>query len=94
MDKKDLTSLIEELNEKFHQEHHWFEIWQDRDILGFSQLCVDISWGDWKHEHLHADYVIEEMLKEKGYELFHSNTSVTEEDGSDCYSAIHRYFIR
>ena len=46
---------------------------------------VEISWGDWKHEHLRCDYLMEDL----GYREL--STEVTEEDGSDCYSAIHRY---
>jgi len=48
-------------------------------------VAIDISWGDWKHEHLACSWVMEEL----GYYQF--NQTVTEEDGSDCYSAIHYY---
>lgn len=48
-------------------------------------VCVDISWGDWKHDHLRCDY----LMKLNGYT--HICTTVTEEDGSDCYSATHYY---
>lgn len=44
-------------------------------------LMLHISWGDWKHEHLRADYVMDLH----GFELV--STDVDEEDGSDCYSA-------
>ncbi len=47
--------------------------------------CVDISWGDWKHDHIYADI----KMREAGY--FPVSEEVTEEDGSDCYSAIHYY---
>ena len=52
---------------------------------GFFYLCVDIHWGDWKHEHLRADYLMGQI----GYSLHHD--VLTEENGSDCYSAIHYY---
>lgn len=48
---------------------------------------VEISWGDWKHEHLRCDY----LMKELGY--LEIGEELTEEDGSDCYSAIHRYVM-
>lgn len=48
-------------------------------------VVVEISWGDWKHEHWRADWLIEEL----GGTLV--RTDVTEEDGSDCYSATHYY---
>lgn len=46
---------------------------------------VSIEWGDWKHEHGYLDY----LMKENGFILV--NKEVTEEDGSDCYSATHEY---
>ena len=52
-----------------------------------SAFTVEINWGDWKHEHARAKYIIESNGIGK---LVKSET--TEEDGSDTYSAIH-YFI-
>ncbi len=48
-------------------------------------VSVEINWGDWKHDHLCCDWIMEEL----GYDLI--DTEVTEENGSDCYSAIRRY---
>lgn len=45
-------------------------------------ISFDIEWGDWKHEHLRAKYLIEQQFK---HAIVRSE--VTEEDGSDCYSA-------
>lgn len=44
---------------------------------------VEISWGDWKHDHERAKY----LLQKSAFEFI--STIVTEEDGSDTYSAIH-----
>ena len=44
---------------------------------------VEISWGDWKHDHMRAKY----LLNNAGFEFI--STIVTEEDGSDTYSAVH-----
>ena len=49
------------------------------------RVMVDISWGDWKHDHLRCDDLMEDL----GYALVEEE--VTEEDGSDCYSAIRHY---
>ena len=46
---------------------------------------VDISWGDWKHEHLRCNFLMSELGCENWGE------ATTEEDGSDCYSATHVY---
>ena len=51
----------------------------------FNMVDVNIEWGDWKHEHLACSWTMEEL----GYYQF--NQVVTEEDGSDCYSAVHYY---
>lgn len=48
-------------------------------------LAVHIIWGDWKHSHARLDYI----MKENGYELL--GEMLTEDDGSDCYSATHFY---
>lgn len=46
-------------------------------------VIVTILWGDWKHDHARARY----LLEQDGFEEYSS--MVTEEDGSDCYSAVH-----
>lgn len=46
---------------------------------------VQIDWGDWKHEHLRCDY----LMKQIGFTC--TGMMVTEEDGSDTYSARHYY---
>ena len=55
-------------------------IWEDND-----QIVIGIEWGDWKHDHLYCIYLMSEI----GYEQV--SEELTEEDGSDCYSAEH-YF--
>ena len=46
---------------------------------------IEISWGDWKHEHAKTDWI----MMEAGFRVV--DVFVTEDDGSDCYSAVHRY---
>lgn len=48
-------------------------------------ISICITWGDWKHDHLRLDNIMEGL----GYT--HITTNVTEEDGSDAYSATHYY---
>jgi hypothetical protein len=50
-----------------------------------NELVVSIEWGDWKHEHGYCDYLMTLI----GYTS--TGQMVTEEDGSDCYSAEHYY---
>ena len=56
----------------------------DTNIEG-DYVVVDIDWGDWKHEHLWCT----DLMGFIGY--CEVNEVVTEEDGSDCYSAKHYY---
>jgi len=61
----------------------WAEVYPYRHDMPV--LVVDIHWGDWKHEHLWAKNLMEFL----GYKEI--GNKVTEEDGSDCYSAEHYY---
>ena len=54
------------------------------------ELNIDIYFGDWKHDHLYANYLVEEWCKENNYLLSNVIEEITESDGSDCYSAIHK----
>lgn len=49
--------------------------------------------GDWKHDHLHCDYLVEEYLKQKDFMLTGSNSQITESDETDSYSSIHTYYV-
>lgn len=53
-----------------------------------NKIAIEISWGDWKHEHLRLDWLMEE-----NFDLKKIQSIATEEDGSDCYSAIHYYYF-
>lgn len=50
-------------------------------------LVVNIEWGDWRHSHLWA----KDLMSYLGYKEI--GNKVTDEDGSDCYSAEH-YFLK
>ena len=49
------------------------------------EILICISWGDWKHEHLCCDKVMQGLNYQKVQEV------VTEDNGSDCYSSEHTY---
>lgn len=55
---------------------------------GMGSVCIKVTWGDWKHDHLYLDHLMGEL----GYILV--NEDVTEEDGSDCYSSEHYYKLK
>ena len=62
----------------------YFEEVYEEDMVA-KLIRISISWGDWKHDHMWLD----NLMSYIGYEEF--NTIVTEENGSDCYSADHIY---
>lgn len=51
-------------------------------------IIVDIEWGDWKHDHIWC----ENLMGYIGYSVA-CEEEVTDENGSDCYSARH-YFAK
>ena len=54
---------------------------------GLPVVSVEINWGDWKHEHLRCKWLMEQI----GAKFV--ATKETEENGSDCYSAIHYFTV-
>lgn len=50
-------------------------------------VVVEIGWGDWKHDHARAKW----LMQEQGCVLLKSD--VIEENGSDCYSAAHYFYV-
>ncbi len=58
-----------------------------RSFCGEFQACggdtiyASIFWGDWKHDHL----CMKNFLEEHGFRM--ESKTITEEDGSDAYSA-------
>ena len=61
------------------------EIWAENE----NEILVQINWGDWKHDHLALKFAIIEELHPAT-----STSEVIEEDGSDCFSAIHRFIFK
>lgn len=79
---KDIDKLIQDSN-----------IWADVGINPSNNTIeIAIIWGDWKHDHLHCDWLIDDYLNEHSLRCIKSET-ITEENGSDTYSSIHYYYI-
>ena len=55
-------------------------VWHDG-----GDIMVQVNWGDWKHDHLW----LRDLMQYLGYT--HISEYVTEENGSDCYSAEHTF---
>ena len=85
--KVELEEICSKVQELLDKEHLYAGVYT---FYGFEDLLiVDIEWGDWKHDHGRADWLIEE-----NFNLVRINCVVYDEDGSDCYSAKHYYRIK
>ena len=86
-----------EENIMLQMEKKIYELMKENHIMGetvdyndkIRMVAVEVIWGDWKHEHLRLDWLVKENLPN----LRSIHTMTTEEDGSDCYSAIHYYYF-
>ena len=58
------------------------DVWPSN--TGLPACIVSIRWGDWKHDHGRMRWLCQEH---GGYVM---SQVVTEENGSDCYSAKYR----
>lgn len=58
--------------------------WVEGVYEHLGMVAVEIR-GDWKHDHMRTRWLMEEIGYEQMFEV------ITEEDGSDFYTAIH-YF--
>ena len=74
-----------------------YELMTENHIMGevvdyndqMRMIAVEVRWGDWKHEHLRLDW----LMRESYPDLRSICQTTTEDDGSDCYSAIHYYYF-
>ena len=83
-------SLKEDYNSDLQIEREVQKYLDDHDLWGEvsvqdGTVYVEIHWGDWKHDHWYC----QDLMSELGYVLV--GKEVTEEDGSDTFSAIHTY---
>lgn len=80
---------LDEIITKIYKVHEKYHIWPDvyKSFDGDS-IYVEIHKGDWKHEHLASEEIMESMGAHQIDEL------ITWDDGSDCYSAVRRYEFR
>ena len=78
-DGEHLEAQVEELFTAFGD---FYEVYQNGKYL-----CVDIEHGDWKHDHLHCNHVMETV-----FNLSCEKEEIWEPSEDDSYSATH-YFV-
>ena len=80
-----MENTIKRIYEVARENNLWIgDVWD-----GDGVLFIEIEWGDWKHEHARLDY-----LMRNHFNVVVLGSEVTEEDGSDTYSAIHKYILK
>ena len=85
-----MKEMVDKLNEYLRENR----CYQTVDAYGDNFYMAEVTWGDWKHDHLRLEWLVREFAEKNGYTRFIGNSiEVTEEDGSDTYSGIHRFFI-
>lgn len=57
----------------------------DVEVSRDEKVIINLYWGDWKHDHGYLKH----LMAQHGF--IHVFQEVTEEDGSDCYSAEHTF---
>lgn len=90
MDFDTIKSLANEFADRLSEQDAYYDIWFDEKD---NTITVGVDWGDWKHDHMWLDIFADKFFREKGYDLDNMNVEVTDEDGSDTYSANHTYVL-
>ena len=62
-------------------------------IDDLSTIEITIEWGDWKHEHRRCAYLVDKFSEIEDLDIFYLGCDVLEEDGSDCYSGVHKFLL-
>lgn len=86
MTREQMWEKAEEIEKMLEENHVWASVHPHYEL---PVIQVEINWGDWKHEHMRTDW----LIAEKCEWLSKIGEQVTEEDGSDTYSAVHNYII-
>lgn len=90
-------SILEEIEKKLYEAFRKNDLYPEGLWVETGSMVNKINYeirGDWKHDHLFSEYVVKEVLSEyPDIRIIRSTSAVTEEDGSDWYTAIHTFWI-
>ena len=90
---KGTHNTYRELADALEDYLHDKKIYNNVDIEDDGAFSIYVDWGDWKHEHARLDYYVDDFLRDEELTC-DSEEEVTEDDGQDTYSSIHRSYIR
>jgi len=80
-----VRNIANELMQYFEKNSIYAELLDYSYNKPYGHILYEIAWGDWKHDHLYSKKLVEEFFGGSGSVAI--NSEVTEEDGSDTYSA-------
>ena len=78
--KHEIMVTVDEVRNILSEAHISAEVEQN---ISRHFIEVTIEWGDWKHDHGHLKYLMQQ------HGMTHMKEEILEEYGSDCYSARH-----
>lgn len=87
---------MSEIKTELKKNHIYSDLY---DEYGFRKndsfvLKIDIDKGDWKHDHRLADIIVSNVAdRYDNIEIVKVSENVTDDDGSDTYSATHTYNV-
>jgi len=64
----------------------------DISMLPGNEIVINLK-GDWKHDHLRLDHLVQQFCNNNGFMLKDKSMDVIHDDGSDFYTADHYYKI-
>lgn len=92
-----LGNLEHELYNKFKENNVFvddlfFEDPEDEfDIKNLLKLTYSIHHGDWKHDHLFSEKIVEEFAGSKNWKIINTDEQTIEDSDDDSYSSYHYY---
>ena len=92
-DSNKINILADEI-EKFANDNH---VNAELYAVSNNDDTVDIAFeisGDWKHDHLAFDHMVDIIVDEHNGTVEDMNEDVIDEDGSDNYTSIHTFTIK
>ena len=78
-------------NDIYPEDGTWFSADRDDDYDVELYLVID---GDWKHDHLFAEHLVEQFCKEKGFTIVSSENNEIGNSESDWYKSAHHWYIK
>ena len=96
MERSELNKLEQELYDYFNQKQIYPEYINCKNAAVCPNIFIEIEYnidGDWKHEHLFSEHLIEKFIEEKEWVVVGTDKEITNETGCDWYGANHIYKV-